>query len=160
MLILVEYGPDVADTKKLIKQLGIGHSVTWLPVIQRREINCLLSRCDVGVGEFVIDENCIWGSSGWEVMAAGKPLLQSLNFTKETFEKMFSAPLPAISDVKSQEDVFKHLVDFYESPKKAKNVGKKLKSWFERFGGSGSAQNWANFIDKICLEKKEHQQSK
>ena len=81
LLVVVEYGPDVECTKQLVSELGLDPYVFWLPILPRREILYLLSHSDIGVGEFYSDPGVIWGGTGWEVLASGKPLLQSFNFT-------------------------------------------------------------------------------
>ena len=36
LLVCVEYGPDVDETKELVKNLGISDYVVWLPPLEKR----------------------------------------------------------------------------------------------------------------------------
>ena len=92
-LFIVEYGPDVAATKRLCEELGISDSVRWLPVMSRKEIMIFLKLCDVGVGQFYRKPGMIWAGTGWETLAAGRPLLQSFNFTQAEFKEPLDTSL-------------------------------------------------------------------
>jgi hypothetical protein len=50
-LILIERGVDLAYSKRLVDELGIGQNVTWISEMPRNDIMACLSGVDVGVGE-------------------------------------------------------------------------------------------------------------
>jgi len=148
-LILFDYGPDVEASRQLISKLSLDEHVIWSATRPRKEIMRIIAACDVGVGEFVIAKNTTWGSTGWEVMAAGKPLLQTVNYTKASFEKQFQAKLPDICDVHSEEDVAAHLISLSQDKDYARELGKSLQSWFDEKGGIGCARHWADHISTL-----------
>lgn len=146
VLLMVEYGQDIPASKKLIADLGIGSQVRWLPKISRKEILRLLRICHIGVGEFGIENGLLWGGTAWEVMASGKPLFQTINFTPEEYQSTFGHELPPILDVKSPEDVLRHLEDFVRDPQKYDAMGVQSRDWFETHNGIGLAKKWLDLL--------------
>jgi hypothetical protein len=150
-LILLDYGSDVQATRDLTAKLGVDQDVIWLPTMSRKEILCLLGACDIGVGEFANDRGLLWGGTGWEVMAVGKPLLQSVNFTNDEFRAAFGHDLPPVLDVKRPEDVTRHLVDLSQNRDKIRAIGQKSKEWFETNNGIGLAGKWLELLESDTL---------
>ena len=146
VLMLVEYGKDVSATKALIAELGIGDRVMWLPKMNRKEILGLLSHCDAGVGQFGVDPGMIWGGTGWEVLAAGRPLLQTVNFTDEDFRRTFGCELPPILDVRNPEDVARHLEEMVLRREKFADIGRRSQDWINAHNGIGLARKWLDLI--------------
>ncbi len=116
LLLLIEYGPDVSETKELIARLKLSGNVVWLPKLDRRDIMLLLNRVSVGVGEFIDLPKTLWGGTGWEVLAAGKPLLQGFQYADHEFEDLYGYPPPRMLKVKTRHDVERHLVHMVENP--------------------------------------------
>lgn len=148
LLTVVEYGPDVDASKALARELGIEDRILWLPKMARREIMLLLKASDVGVGEFYVDPGVLWGGTGWEVLAAGRPLLQSLNFTPYEFETEFGHPPPPVLDVKSPMDIGAHLIRLYDMPEEGKAMGDASLKWFDENNGIGLARRWLSLLSK------------
>jgi glycosyltransferase involved in cell wall biosynthesis len=146
LLVLLEYGNDVSRAKKLVADLGISDQVIWLPKMARKELVYLISLCDAGVGEFVTEPGCLWSGTGWEVLAVGKPLLQSFNFSPAEFERMFGHPPPPLLDVKSPEDVAARLSEIYVDPEKSRKLGEASRVWFDRYNGLSLARMWLELL--------------
>lgn len=146
LLVCVEYGPDVDETKELVKNLGISDYVVWLPPLERKEIITMINICDIGVGEFHTESGLIWGGTGWEVLSCGKPILQSFNFSNESFQLEFGYPPPCILDVKSSEDVSNHLNALYKNNDKYNTIHKEVSNWFKSYNGIGLAKKWLNLL--------------
>jgi hypothetical protein len=142
LLVLFEYGPDIVQTKALCDDLGISEHVLWLPKLPRKEILLLLNHVDVGVGEFSTDRRTIWGGTGWEVLASGKPLLQSLNFTEGEYVENFGHPPPPILHVDSSDTIREHLCHASEAPSELQRVGDQSKKWFNEHNGIRLAVRW------------------
>jgi hypothetical protein len=142
ILMIIEYGPDVARTKHLVDQLGIKEYVFWLPQMDRREIFWLISRVSICVGEFYDIPKMIWGGTGWEALAGGKPLLQGFNFCEGEFERQYGYPPPPILAVKTREDIVGHLISMSDHPLKRDEIGLKAKEWFSRYNGINLARKW------------------
>lgn len=148
LLILLEYGENVLESKQLISDLEIEENVLWLPKMSRKEIMFLLNLVDIGVGEFYNVEKTIWGGTGWEVLASGKPLLQSFRFKKGEFEKIVGYPEPDLLNVLNEEDIFYHLSKFFQDKNKYTEMGKKSQSWFHNYNGLKLAKKWANLLNE------------
>lgn len=146
-VFVLDYGPDVGASKSLCAQLGIEEQVVWLPKMSRKDIMLLVSSCDIGVGEFYTDEGIIWGGTGWEVLAAGKPLLQGFNFKEGEFERSFGYPPPPMLPVKEEKEILIHLLDMYDNPHKAKSIGKGAAEWFNKYNGISLARKWLELIE-------------
>jgi hypothetical protein len=148
VVVCVEYGPDVKATKQLIDDLGLRQNVIWLPLLQRKEIILLLQACDIGVGEFIVDPGMLWGGTGWEVLSCSKPFLQSFNFSDASFESEFGYPPPPILDVKSAQDVARHLNTLYDDSARCDVIHKEASDWFKRYNGIGLAKQWLELLKK------------
>lgn len=142
LLTLTEYGKDVEATKKLVAQLGLSRHVQWLPVMHRREIMELLKACHIGVGEFYSDPGLLWGGTGWEVLASGRPLLQAFNFQDGEYFAAFRHEPPPILNAKSPEDVAAQLLNIYDSPEWGRKIGARSSVWFDKHGGIGLTRRW------------------
>jgi hypothetical protein len=148
LLILFEYGDDVIHSKQMCKELNIEDYVEWLPTLDRKNIMLMLSKIDVGVGEFYEIPNMIFGGTGYEVLASGKPLIQGFNFEFGGFEKIFSIPSPPLLQVKEFEDVYKHLVYLVNNRNSRENIGLKSKEWFDQHCGIDLAKKWVEILKK------------
>lgn len=146
LLLIVEYGPDIEVTKRLVTELGIDNYIYWLPKMERRELMWLLSRVSVGVGEFYDMKRMIWGGTGWEVLASSKPLLQGFNFENGEYEQIFGYPPPPMLPVKTQNDILRHLVCMADHPDKREAIGRGAKEWYDRFNGLGLAKQWLQIL--------------
>lgn len=149
LLIAVEYGPDVANTKRLCENLGITNYMHWVKVMPRREAMWLLTKVDAGIGEFYESQGMIWGGTGWEVMAMARPLIQGFNFEDGTFEATFGCSPPPFLKVKRPADVTRHLLTLMDDRAQGTLIGRSCRSWFDAHNGQGLAQRW---LDLICGE--------
>ena len=146
LLLIIEYGPDVGPTKQLAKELGIADCIEWLPKMGRRELLWVLSRVSVGCGEFYDVPKMIWGGTGWEALASGKPLLQGFNFELGEFEQIYGSPQPPMLPVRAQEDILVHLLEMADKPEKCEEIGQNAKIWFNRYNGIGLARKWLDIL--------------
>lgn len=146
LLIVVEYGPDVAKSKQLCELLGIANRVLWVKVMPRREAMWLLTKVDIGVGEFYASRGMIWGGTGWEVMAMARPLIQGFNFADGEFEESFGYSAPPFLKVRGPEDVTRHLLSVMDDRVEGTRIGRACRSWFDANNGQGLAQQWLNLV--------------
>lgn len=146
VLLIVEYGPDIAATKQLATELGIEANIHWLPKMDRRELMWLLSRVSIGVGEFYDVPRTLWGGTGWEALASGKPLLQGFNFEEGEFDLIYGYPPPPMLPVHNQKYIIRHLVDMADHPEKREEIGRGAKEWFNQHNGVGLAKKWLDIL--------------
>lgn len=141
-LFTFEYGSHVEASKRLAESLGVAEMLVWLPTAQRRQLRLLLSRCDVAIGEFYIDPGILWGSTGWEALAAGKPLIHAVNFAQDEFELAFDQPRPPIVDAKSPEQITEALCALHVDPVLRSKISQESVAWFATHQGQALARRW------------------
>jgi hypothetical protein len=144
-LVLLEFGPDVTETKELIRTLGIQDNIIWVPTMDRREILVLIQNCDCVAGEFYDNEKVIFGGVGWETLAIGKPLIHGFLFEEGEFEGNFSIPEPPIFKVFEKSDILRHLIHIHKNYFSI-DQEVKIKAWFDDYGGIGLARKWASML--------------
>jgi glycosyltransferase involved in cell wall biosynthesis len=149
-IIVVEYGPDVEATKQLARDLGISACIDWRPMMDRRELLWILSQVSVGAGEFYSVPRMIWGGTGWEALASGKPLLQGANFEKDEFDHIYGYPLPPMLPVRKEVDILKHLLDMVDHPEKGIAIGHSARKWFNQYNGVTLAKKWLDLLLPPC----------
>jgi hypothetical protein len=126
LLIVFEYGQNVEDSKVLIRELGIENNVHWFQKTTRKEILCMISKIDIGIGEIGDDS---WFSYGaiFEFLAMEKPVIHHredslyLNLVPSLYP-MFSA--------KNEEDIYLHLNSFYTNKDHFTEVGSQAHKWY------------------------------
>ena len=143
LLIFLEYGPGVTESKNLIKSLGISKNVKWLQIMPRKEILQILKHIDLGVGELGGE---MWGGTVWEFMASGKPFFQYVNLSNEKMSKLLNAPCPNFMNTESENEIVKVLTDFRANSEKYVNMGNDLKQWFDLYGGIGLAKVYGDIL--------------
>ena len=156
-LILFEYGPDVKETKDLIRSLRIENHIIWAPIMSRKEIMCLMDFCHAAIGELVFERGASWGGAGWEILSKSLPFLTSFNFGENEFENAYGFPKPPLYQVKNISNISSHLEKIYKNNSAAMNNNRTVSSWFEKNMGIGAAKNLAGIADKIYREKLGHQ---
>ena len=78
-LFLIDWGDDVLVSKKLIRDLCIEDKVVWIPLLPRKLITLILQYyADVAIGQLTASDGTLWGSTTWECLASGIPLIQSM----------------------------------------------------------------------------------
>jgi glycosyltransferase involved in cell wall biosynthesis len=139
LLCLVEYGPDVAETKQLIAELGVEEHVVWLPQMQRRELMLVLRHVDIGGSEFA---EMYWGGCGWEFLASGVPMLHQLR-DLDRYESD-ELPLPPFFNVESPADIAEVLRSHDRAS--LREMGSRCRQWFQRFQGAELAGKYAEIL--------------
>ena len=76
-LVMVDYGPDLERTKKLINELKIGKNVLFVPPIPHQEMPNYLNSCDIVLDQFNIGH---FGLVSIEGMSCGKPVVVDYRF--------------------------------------------------------------------------------
>lgn len=150
LLYLPEYGPDVAEAKALCDSLGLSDRVVWLPTLERRDLRCMLKWCHAAVGQFYEKDGIIWGSTGWEALAAGIPFIQRVNFTAEGYRSVFGQPLPPIVHASRPEEIAEALQALAKRPDERSRIGDAGREWFRLHNGHVLAGRW---LDALAASK-------
>lgn len=151
-VFVVEYGPDVAATKSLVAQLGLESFVTWLPIMPRKELMWLISQVSLVIGEFYDIRQMIWGGTGWEAFASGKPIIQGFWFEQGEFESLYGYPPPPMLMVRNEADILDSLRLAVDRPEQIQKMGQSARAWFDQYNGIGLAQQWLNHLHMACQE--------
>lgn len=146
ILILFEHGQDINITKKLIKELEINDNIIWLPKMDRKFILWIISKIDIGIGEFYDIPNMLWGGTAIEIMACGKPVIQSQDFSDQEFLNTYNTTLPPIESARTEEEIFRSLLKMSKSPNLREEIGKNSKIWFNKNNGEVLAKKWSNIL--------------
>lgn len=143
LLCLVEYGRDVPASKELVESLGIAAQVVWLPQMERREILSLLPHVDLGGSEF---SEMLWGSTGWEFLASGVPMLHQLK-NPEKYESLGGA-LPPFFNVDSPEEIAAVLAGADRAS--LRRMGEACRRWFQDHHGERLAHRYLALFERIA----------
>jgi hypothetical protein len=142
-LFMIEYGPDVDASKKLIAELGMNDHVTWLSKMSRKEIMYLLRFVDIGASEF---GGAMWGGTGWEFIASGVPFMHYIDLEQYTFEQVNGYPLPPIFNTRTPEEIAQVLLEASQNRTRLHETGEKLKKWFNTYNGIALAEKIAALV--------------
>lgn len=146
ILCLFEYGEDFLESKKLCKELRIESNIIWLPKMQRKEIIELIRLSSVGVGEFY-DQGVIWGGTGWEILGAGKPLIQKFSDKSlKEFQEEFHFPAPPILQSNTILDISANLEKLYKNEDLTLELGRKSSEWFAENNAYSSSKHLISMI--------------
>jgi hypothetical protein len=146
VLILFEYGNDVAHSKNLCLTLGLNKNILWLPRSPRKKILQFIDHIDVGLGEFYSGVEFLWGGSMLEFFSRGKPTIHGMHINKEKFELEFATEFPPLLKANSASDISDQLANLYEKKEETIKIGKASKLWFEDNYGSGLIKSWVALL--------------
>ena len=149
-LFFLNYGLNTHQTKNIISKLNISDNVIWLPKMARKEIMIILKHVNWGFSEF---NNRFWGGTGWEFLASGVPFFHWYDITTEKYQKEYNTPMPSFINTNDPDVICEHLIKYIENPEPYKEMGRKGKEWFEKYGGIGLAKKWKDIIIEIYNEK-------
>lgn len=127
-LILLEYGTDVDESKKLIDSLGISDNIYWLPKSYRKELFVAISMCDLGVAELGMSF-LMYGTVG-EFMAMELPFIHNCDV------KDYSGKYPTLYPVNhaySEETLLAHFDNYIKHRNEYINRAMVSKEWFMKY---------------------------
>ena len=123
--VLLEYGAEVEDSKRLIQELGIADRVVWLPRAERRLILLTLSLADVGIGQFTT--GIYLNGVVQEVLASGSPLIH--NYHEDRHSNVGLSAYPYV-EADSPEAIARGLQDLWQDPERRKQLGSDARHWY------------------------------
>jgi nitric oxide reductase large subunit len=125
---MIEYGPDVNNSKALVASLNIRKNVRWFPMMSRKDIMTGLSLCDIGTGDFHMGS--IYGGVNYEVLAMAKPFL---HFRNDNYYKDYGHELYPLMNAKTADDITSALVDYKKRPDFFKEMGEQGRKWLQKY---------------------------
>ena len=101
--------------------------------------------------EFYDIKNLMFGYTALEILAMGKPLIQTLDYSEDEFKDTFGTTLPPILAAKTEDEIFNQLLFLSNSNNERIKLGKLSKIWFDNNLGVETAKKWFYLI-KMALE--------
>jgi len=126
-VMICEYGPQVAETKQLVKELEIEEYITWFPLMPRKEIMLGVMEADICIGQFVVSW-LLYGSV-FEICLMGTPFMGYRE--DENYAKFYDALYPLIN-VSTVDQIHGALEEYKEDPDKFQEMGDEAREWFTK----------------------------
>ena len=125
--VTLEYGRDVAPSKRLIEELGIADSVVWMPKMYRKDLMVGLVLADLVPAEFIHS----WVMSGvmYEALVAGKPVLAYRD------DSLYTADYPdlyPIMNARESDEILSMFEAYMADPTPFLAMGAQGRAWYER----------------------------
>jgi glycosyltransferase involved in cell wall biosynthesis len=127
-LVTMEYGPGVADSKNLIKELNIEPKVKWFPLMFRKDLMVALSLADLGAGQFTIG-GVTYGTI-MESLLMGKPVM---GFRDDESCKDHYPELYPILNVKTSDEITRSLEYFCSHRSEFDQHTNINRKWFQKY---------------------------
>jgi glycosyltransferase involved in cell wall biosynthesis len=145
-IILIEKGAQLAETKDLIKELGISRFVNWCPEMSPVEIREWYKKADI-----VFDQlGRHWvGAGGLDAMLTGRPVIA--NGRPDIFSQILGEPIP-LCQATNEYEVESWLSDLINSPQLRKRIGDTCREFvIKHFDASKTANAIVTFLDNRPL---------
>lgn len=129
LLILSEWGQEVARSKELIEVLGVGDYIVWTPPLNKMKLIDYYNAADVVLDQFMIGT---FGTVTPEAMACGKPVL--LHFDREVHEWCYGEMPPVVS-ARTENEIFSRLMELLGSSDRREAIGLASREWVTKYHG-------------------------
>jgi len=126
LLVLFEWGQEVALSRELIAQCGLTSRVKWVPIQCKVAMKEYFNAADVVCDQFH-PGIAAFGAVVGEALACGKPTISNLN--RETNAEAF-AVLPPILHATQPEEVEAHLERLIDDGSYRRAVGSESRAWY------------------------------
>lgn len=122
LLILVEWGADIAKSKELIAQLKLEKHVKWVPLMSKPSLIEWINRSTVVADQFNLGSS---GTAGFEAMACGKPL--AIYLSQSHFARVYDE-FPPVLNVRTEDEIA-HSLEVCSDKKTREEIGRKSRQW-------------------------------
>lgn len=153
-LVLFEYGPDIKDSKGLIRKLKIQDSVIWSKLMPRKYLLYFLEHF-VSVGADQFAAGCFSGTSQ-EILASGTPVLLYLEdkqFQDGELKYDVFKPNSGAVNCSEVEAIAAELEKLIQNVEYRNRLGKNAEVLFRKHFGPGGATGLKLFLDEIYKKK-------
>jgi glycosyltransferase involved in cell wall biosynthesis len=131
LLVLVEWGEDIAKSKELIAKLNLGDYVRWIPIMSKPMLVEWINKATVVADQFNLGSS---GTAGFEAMACGKPVL--IYLSQSHFSRVYDE-FPPVLNVRTEEEIIRSL-EMCRSKKARDEVGRESREWVAKYHDSRS----------------------
>ncbi len=144
-LVLVEYGSDIEETKKLIHNLGLDQKVYVLPKMFRKDIMVGMMHSDILCGQF---SQFSWVLNGviTEALVSGKPLL---TYRKDDDYPEYSDLFP-VYNARLPEEIALRLNEYLLKPSMGVEMGQAGRQWYQTEVVEKFFNTYTQYFDRIC----------
>jgi glycosyltransferase involved in cell wall biosynthesis len=131
LLVLVEWGGDIARSKELTTKLKLGDHVRWIPIMSKPMLVEWINKATVVADQFNLGSS---GTAGFEAMACGKPLM--IYLSQSHFSRVYDE-FPPVLNARTEEEII-HSLEMCRSKKARDEVGQKSREWVAKHHDSGA----------------------
>tara|TARA_R110002096_G_scaffold178097_2_gene354988 strand:- start:1248 stop:2450 length:1203 start_codon:yes stop_codon:yes gene_type:complete len=147
LLILFEYGSDVEESKKLIKELGMFNNVVWMKMQPRKFLIRGMAKATFIADQFRMGMCATSAGTTNEALAVGVPVITNTDGAiYNDSDPYFEAP---ILQALTEEEIYSYLKDYYSNPEKYLDLKDKSVQWFNRNLGNGLAIKYMEILELI-----------
>jgi glycosyltransferase involved in cell wall biosynthesis len=129
VLILCEWGQEVAESKRLIELLGLTACVIWTPPLNKMKLIDYYNAADVVLDQFTLGT---FGTVTPEAMACAKPVV--LHFDRQMHEWCY-AEMPPVIVARTEDEIFERIRELTEDPGYRSAVGQASREWVVKHHG-------------------------
>jgi glycosyltransferase involved in cell wall biosynthesis len=129
LLILCDWGQEMARSRQLIEELGIQARVAWIPPLSKMKLIDYYNASDVVLDQFTIGT---FGTVTPEAMACAKPVV--LHFDRQVHEWCY-AEMPPVVTARTEEEIFTRLMELVEDPARRAAIGQASREWIVKYHG-------------------------
>lgn len=123
VLVLCEWGQEVAQSRQLIAELEIDASVSWIPPLNKMKLIDFYNAADLVLDQFTIGT---FGTVTPEAMSCGRPVL--MHFDRSVHEWCYS-DMPPIVSARTEDEIFQALLALYQDPGRRASIGQASREW-------------------------------
>jgi len=127
-LQFIEWGEDVAATRKLIADLGLVDFVEWLPPLPKPHLWARYLASAAVIDQFVIGG---LGGVGFEALALGRRVISKLDLPSA--REFFQGEAPPLLTAESVEEIAERMEQVLLDPLDRNNRGREGREWIERW---------------------------
>lgn len=129
LLIVSEWGQEVAESQRLIQELGVGDRVVWTPPLNKMRLIEYYNAADLILDQFTIGT---FGTVTPEAMACEKPVL--LHFDRQVHEWCY-AEMPPVISARTEDQIFRQLIELCADHARRKAIGQSSREWIVKYHG-------------------------
>jgi glycosyltransferase involved in cell wall biosynthesis len=148
-IVFFQYGEDVANTKLLAQELGIGDYIIWAPLMQRKQLLNLLANADLGIGYWTHDTWLLYCTIV-EFMFINVPVI---GFRDDAYYRGKNIDLFPMLSANTTHEIADRLTEFSDKIIDTKAMATDAKAWLFHFNLTQFKKN----IEGALASKKEKQ---